>query len=176
VKLLDFGIAKLLDPPEIEDQPHTGDVGHRPPPRPREAEPQTRTMARVLTPEYARPEQVRGDRITTASDVYQLGVVLYELLSGHRPFAATDAGTTALERVLSHEEPPPPSTAATRPGGTASSLADGPTLRRRLRGDLDTIVLKALAREPELRYASVGELRDDPAPQQRRPSPGCSTA
>jgi eukaryotic-like serine/threonine-protein kinase len=127
VKLLDFGIAKLLSPEDTEDHPAAA----------------TRTQARVMTPEYASPEQVRGDRITTASDVYQLGILLYELLAGSRPFTFADATPAEVERTICHQDPPPPST------------------RRRLPRDLDTIALKALAREPEHRYASVGELRDD---------------
>jgi eukaryotic-like serine/threonine-protein kinase len=127
VKLLDFGIAKLLSPEDTDEHPL----------------PATRTLVRVMTPEYASPEQVRGDRITTASDVYQLGVLLYELLVGSRPFTFADATPADVERIICQQDPPPPTT------------------RRRLPRDLDTIVLKALAREPERRYASVGELRDD---------------
>lgn len=147
VKLLDFGIAKLLTPGDAVESGA--------------AVPVTRTMVRVLTPEYASPEQVLGQRITTASDVYQLGVVLYELLSGRRPFDLDHATASEIERAICHEDPPPPSTAATRPGAAGPERHDPVALRRRLRGDLDTIVMKALAKEPERRYASVGELRED---------------
>jgi eukaryotic-like serine/threonine-protein kinase len=136
VKLLDFGIAKLLEPAS-PDSP---------------AVPATGTMMRVLTPEYASPEQVRGERITTASDIYQLGVLLFELLAGRRPYDLIGATTSRIERVICDEEPPAPSRATAEEDGL---------LRRRLRGDMDAIVLMALAKEPERRYASVGELRED---------------
>lgn len=161
VKLLDFGIAKLLVPDEPGEA--AGDEG-----RAADAAALTATMVRVLTPEYASPEQVRGERITTASDVYQLGVLLYELLTGRRPFTFAHASAAEVERVISHGEPQPPSRAAAAgahgggQGGAASAgAADGGALLPRLDNDVDTIVLKALAKEPEHRYASVGELRDD---------------
>ena len=146
VKLLDFGIARLL---EAEGAEESG------------AESLTRTMVRLLTPEYASPEQVRGERITTASDVYQLGVILYELLAGRRPFTLDGAGAAEIERVICDEEPPPPSAVATLEGKPPGRVPDERALRRKLRGDLDTIVGKAMAREPERRYGTVGELRDD---------------
>ncbi|HLT45996.1 MAG TPA: serine/threonine-protein kinase, partial [Rubricoccaceae bacterium] len=124
VKLLDFGIAKLLQA--------------------REDEALTRTEARRLTPAYAAPEQVRGEAVTTAADVYALGVILHELLTGTRP-------------------PDPPRL----PGGLVTAEAavarrtTAERLRRRLRGDLDTIVLAALREEPEARYPSVESLLDD---------------
>ena len=127
-RLLDFGIAKLL-----EDH---------------DAESTTRTLTRVLTPEYAAPEQIRGEAVTTATDVYALGVLLYELLAGERPFAPRRGSLGALERALLDEDPVPPSAAAG---------ADGP----RLRGDLDAIVMKALRREPARRYPTVEGLADD---------------
>ncbi len=144
VKLLDFGIAKLLASGDAEGSAVA-----------------TQTMVRLLTPEYASPEQVRGERIGTASDVYQLGVVLYELLSGQRPFSLGNATASEIERAVCHQEPQPPSTAAVKAEGAAQSREERVALGRRLRGDLDSIVLKALAKEPGLRYASVGELRDD---------------
>ncbi|NBC17317.1 MAG: protein kinase, partial [Bacteroidetes bacterium] len=149
VKLLDFGIAKLLS------DEATG-------------APLTRTGVRVLTPEYAAPEQRTDSVVTTAADVYALGVVLYELLTGRRPLAPDALPDTA---------PEPPSTAVTKP--TERSHADGTTttltpetvstarqtsaerLRRRLRGDLDVIVLKALRPEPERRYASAEAFLED---------------
>jgi eukaryotic-like serine/threonine-protein kinase len=144
VKLLDFGIAKLISPAE-----------------PDPAEPATRTLLRVLTPEYASPEQVRGERITTATDVYQLGVLLYELMTGTRPYERVGDGFGELERSICEGMAPLPSAVA----GRRDELVDGPghpmTRRRRLRGDLDAITLKAMALHPERRYATVGELRDD---------------
>jgi tetratricopeptide (TPR) repeat protein/tRNA A-37 threonylcarbamoyl transferase component Bud32 len=131
-KLLDFGIAKLLGPP-------IGD----------ESAEQTASVVRLLTPDFASPEQVRGDRVTTASDVYALGVVLYELLSGHRPYRLK-AGTAAqLERAILEKDVDAPSTALAR------------DLRRQLRGDLDNVVLKALRKDPAERYATAAELADD---------------
>jgi serine/threonine protein kinase len=153
VKLLDFGIAKLL----AEGTEAA----------PAEA---TRTLLRALTPEYAAPEQVRGDPVTTATDVYALGVVLYELLTGQRPYRVTRSAPSEWEHAILEQEPLRPSArAAGRPGmgeSEARDKADGlrlqPTqLRRRLRGDLDRIVLKALQKEPERRYASAEALAAD---------------
>ncbi|MGH7573691.1 MAG: tetratricopeptide repeat protein [Longimicrobiales bacterium] len=159
VKLLDFGIAKLL-----------GENGTQEPGL-------TRRGAPILTPEYASPEQVRSEPITTASDVYSLGMVLYELLSGHRPYHVQGRTAAEVERVVCDTEPERPSQAVLRTedvvhtDGTteritpeAVSRARGTPpdrLRRRLAGDLDTIVLKALRKEPNKRYASVQHLRDD---------------
>jgi eukaryotic-like serine/threonine-protein kinase len=171
-KLLDFGIAKLLGDAEGED-----------------ATLETRTGHRVMTPAYASPEQVQGGPLTTASDIYQLGILLYEFLTGHRPFRAT-AGVLELERSITTESPLKPSLAVVkRPSGTpqeAGRLDRGDSdrvreeaepdpredvgrarsttvdrLRRRLQGDLDNIVLKAIRKEPERRYRSARELADD---------------
>ncbi len=139
VKLLDFGIAKLL-------RDDTAD-----------AMPPTREFARAFTPAYASPEQVRGDALTTASDVYSLGVVLFELLAGHRPARADET----IGRAKSNESPPRPSAAVTTDDATRRKERDANRLRQRLRGDLDLIVAKALREEPELRYASVDALDDD---------------
>ncbi|MEM6288985.1 MAG: serine/threonine-protein kinase, partial [Bacteroidota bacterium] len=129
VKLLDFGIAKLLDEAE---GPET-----------------TRTGLPNLTPEYAAPEQVTGAPVTTATDVYALGVLLYELLAGRRPYAIERPTLAGIVDTLRTAQPGPPSAAAPEAG------------RRALRGDLDTITLKALAKEPERRYRSADELGDD---------------
>jgi len=129
VKLLDFGVAKLLDEAE-------GD------------EPLTRTGHRLLTPEYAAPEQVLGGEVTVATDVYALGVLLYDLLADARPYDTT-GGLRAVVRAVCDEMPPPPSATAV------------PDHARALRGDLDAIVLRALAKAPEDRYASVDALADD---------------
>ncbi len=139
-KLLDFGIAKLLEP-EVENRAAT------------------RTEQRALTPAYASPEQIRGGAATTASDVFSLGVVLYELIAGRRPFDSTADGALALERAVLEEEPAPPSTAARRRPATVGAVPTTAPLR--LGRDLDAICLKALRKEPERRYASAAELAED---------------
>lgn len=146
VKLLDFGIAKLLDPDAFPADT-----------------PVTRTGWRPLTPEYASPEQVRGDPITTASDVYQLGMVLYRLLTGARPYSVKGLSGSSLEEAVSRTQPTPPSDAA-RSGATERALARGISpdrLARKLRGDLDTILLQALRKEPERRYVSAQAMAED---------------
>ncbi len=132
VKLLDFGIAKLLD---AERHGLTA---------------QTTTGALLMTPEYASPEQMRGQPVNTASDVYSLGVVLYQLLTGQSPYEFKDRSLPELIRVVCDEEPIPPSR---RAGST--------DLRGNLRGDLDGILLTALQKEPERRYQSVQQFHDD---------------
>jgi eukaryotic-like serine/threonine-protein kinase len=147
-KLLDFGIAKVLDP-------DGDDVTV------------TRRESRALTPAYAAPEQIRGEPVTTATDVYSLGVTLYELLSGHRPFAQPGASRTAVEKAVLEQEPDPPSRAAGRGDADARdqvAAARGTSadrLARILRDDLDTIVLTAIRKAPERRYASARALADD---------------
>jgi eukaryotic-like serine/threonine-protein kinase len=148
-KLLDFGIAKIVDP----DQYNTGDP--------------TVTMVRLMTPEYASPEQMRGEAITTATDVYSLGVVLYGLLSGRRPYRTTGRTPHEMARAVLEQEPERPSASidrADQADGELVGLARGTSpekLRRRLGGDLDNIVLKALRKEPERRYVSVEQFSED---------------
>ncbi|HEX8385599.1 MAG TPA: serine/threonine-protein kinase, partial [Rubricoccaceae bacterium] len=161
VKLLDFGVARLLDGADGPDGALTltGD-GPRP-----------------MTPEYAAPEQLDGGPVTTATDVYALGVLLYELLTGHRPHQAAGRPPAALAGAIREAPPARPSTAAgqtlrrrsagaetrtVEPGEVAASRGSTPDLlQRRLRGDLDAVVLKALRPEPEQRYASADALADD---------------
>ena len=133
-KLLDFGIAKVLT---------TTDAGDA-----------TQTVARLMTPDYAAPEQFTGDAITTATDVYALGIVLYELLAGARPYRSAKTGEAAVFAAL-RDDPPPPSAAVDR------AMADAAARRRALRGDLDRIVMKAIAKEPLRRYPSAEALAAD---------------
>ena len=158
-RLLDFGIAKLIDP-------GAGVEGSEPT--------QTMTQFRAFTPGYASPEQLKGEPITTASDVYSLGVVLYELLTGCSPYGSTGRTLHELARAVCELEPEKPSTAIRRhsmrvrtalpspardvPVGVAG---DSNKLSRRLRGDLDNIVLMALRKEPERRYSSVEQFAQD---------------
>jgi serine/threonine protein kinase len=150
-RLLDFGIARLL-----ESAPDGVPAAA------------TRTVSRLLTPEYASPEQLAGGAVTTAHDVYALGVVLYELATGRRPFEPAGTSAVEWERTVRERSPERPSTRALRVEGThrpdtvAASFRTSPAgLRRALRGDLDRIVLMALRKEPERRYASVQEFADD---------------
>ncbi|MHB8077983.1 MAG: protein kinase domain-containing protein [Candidatus Krumholzibacteriia bacterium] len=142
VKLLDFGVAKLLDPQVEEEMPLT------------------RGGARAYTPEYASPEQIRGETLTTASDVYSLGVVLYELLAGRRPHAG-GGSVAALERAVLEEPVARPSAAATAAAAQRCGERSVARLRRRLAGELDNIVLLALRPEPESRWPSVEAIADD---------------
>jgi serine/threonine-protein kinase len=141
-KLLDFGIAKMLDPASEL------------------ARLRTQTDVRLLTPDYAAPEQIRGDAVTTACDVYALGILLYELLAGCHPHGGDGASRAEMERRILEHEPKPPSTVISDAAAFARRSAAAP-LRRRLHGDLDTVVLKALRKEPEQRYASVLSLAED---------------
>jgi serine/threonine-protein kinase len=181
VKLLDFGIAKILDPAMVGG-----------------AAPRTRTGLHLMTPEYAAPEQVMGEPITTATDVYGLGVVLFEMLTGRRPFQLSGRAPAEWARIIVQQTPPLPSevaepTAEAVAGddGPGPRRADGPhagteghsdrafyvpvevdtdrlaaregrqRLRRLLRGDLDRIVLKTLRKEPERRYGSAARIVED---------------
>ncbi|MEM1116672.1 MAG: serine/threonine-protein kinase [Bacteroidota bacterium] len=144
VKLLDFGIAKVLDEDDDDLLTRTGTA---------------------LTPAYAAPEQVTGDPVTAATDVYALGVLLYELLVGRRPYAFRSSAPAEVARVVCETDPARPSAAATRTGDApVASEAEGglPAVpAKRLRGDLDAILLQALRKEPERRYATAADLADD---------------
>ena len=158
-KLLDFGIAKLLSP---NWDAEAGEV--------------TASMQILMTPAYASPEQLLGLAITTTSDVYSLGVVLYELLSGHRPYRVSSRLPEEMAQAILREEPERPSTVVSRlqaesnrTNTAGQKTSDNQALvsksniqnSKSLRGDLDNIVLKALRKEPERRYASVQELSED---------------
>ena len=158
VKLLDFGIATLMDPASNPDQ-----VAGAPP------GPVTRDAARSLTPEYAAPEQLAGGAVTTATDVYALGVLLYELVTGQHPAGRSVLSPATLVRAIAETEAPRASTAVVRqvdetdtPKDHAARCGTTPLkLQRMLRGDLDTIIAKALKKDPAERYASVTALADD---------------
>src|SRR5215831_12152655 len=157
-KLVDFGIAKVLNA-EVLGQ--TSD--------------ETATALRVMTPEYASPEQIRGGLITIATDIYGLGLLLYELLTGRHPYRRVAQTPEELVRAICEHEPEKPSAAVSRveesakvdghSGRHAALSADSmdtiSRLRRDISGDLDAIVLKALRKEPERRYATCRELADD---------------
>jgi non-specific serine/threonine protein kinase/serine/threonine-protein kinase len=159
-KLLDFGIAKLINP------------GLSP-----VAAGATAPDLRVMTPEYASPEQVRGQPVGTASDVYSLGVLLYELVTGHAPYRLRSRVRAEIERVVCEEDPEAPSTAVSKVEQVASDHGDAAPitpeavsrtregrpdrLRRRLAGDIDNIVLMAMRKEQARRYASAEQFAED---------------
>jgi serine/threonine-protein kinase len=157
VKLLDFGIAKLLEP-EL--------MAHAAPP--------TREVIRLMTPEYASPEQARGDPITTATDIYQLGLLLYELLTGRAPYDLQGCKPIDALRIICESEPVRPSQALVRSDANQGAQAKSDRamiseahastahrIRRQLRGDLDAVLLMALRKEPERRYTSVEQFTND---------------
>src|SRR5262249_50759168 len=126
----------------------------------------TQAGFRAMTPRYASPEQVRGDPVSVATDVYSLGTVLYELLTGRPAHNIERTTATEIERVVCEVEPDAPSAAALRDDEQRAARAelrgtDPPRLARQLHGDLDTIVLEALRKEPARRYATVDALLDD---------------
>lgn len=134
VKLVDFGIAKPLDPDSIGSTAAL-----------------TRADLRLLTPEYASPEQIRGGVITTASDIYALGVLLYRLLTGDSPYRMQGKSSGEIEQMICEDEPEKPSSRSTLPT----------RLRKTLAGDLDTIVAKAMHKDPQRRYPSAEALAED---------------
>jgi serine/threonine protein kinase/tetratricopeptide (TPR) repeat protein len=159
-RLLDFGIAKLLDP----DLFHTKLI--------------TQTTWRPMTPEYASPEQVRGEAVTKSTDIYSLAVMLYELLTDHRPYRTASRSLSEIERSICEEDAVKPSTVVGRTEdrisyGTGKTTVTTPELvaknrgmesielRRRLQGDLDTILMKALRKNPQDRYSSAQEFSND---------------
>ncbi|MFQ5627470.1 MAG: tetratricopeptide repeat protein, partial [bacterium] len=152
-KLLDFGIAKLL-------QPETPELSAT----------LTQDGSWLLTPAYASPEQVRDEPITTASDVYALGVLLYELLAGRKPYSFDKQTPAIIERTICEQVPARPSEMVAANGRTEPAVENwhkavqeksADKLRRRLHGDLDNIILKALQKEPQRRYESVQTLSED---------------
>lgn len=151
VKLLDFGIAKLLNTDDSL---------------------QTATQNFVFTPEYASPEQVRGEQLTTATDIYSLGVILYELLAGTRPYRTEGQNISEMIKIVCETEPAAPSrrwrdeskdaNTSDFGGSTRSSKTSTHSVAAsQLRGDLDNIILKALRKEPERRYSSVEQFSED---------------
>ncbi len=111
-----------------------------------------------MTPEYASPEQVKGENVMTTSDVYSLGVLLYELLTGQRPYRLKTRAPEEIARAITEQEPERPSTAVAKGDGNSKLETRNSKF---LRGDLDNIVLMAMRKEPARRYASVGQFSED---------------
>lgn len=144
VKLLDFGIARLLTE-------ETGEAGGT----------RTRTGVRMMTPQYAAPEQVRGEAPTTATDVYALGLLLYELLVGRRPYLVPKGSAAEMERAIVDTPPVPVSSAAGLQDAAAERGTTAERLRRQLCGDLEAIVQTALRKEPDRRHPTAAALGED---------------
>jgi serine/threonine protein kinase/Tfp pilus assembly protein PilF len=156
VKLLDFGIAKVFE----ENENKKG---------------LTRTGIRLMTPEFASPEQVRGEAVSTATDIYSLGLILYQLLTGFPPYKVDTTSAVEMEKIICFTEAPKPSAIITKTLGLISGndekLSAGyisrkrsisiPKLKKKISGDLDNICLMALRKEPESRYNSVAQLTND---------------
>ena len=143
VKLLDFGIARLMTP--------EGEV----------AMPLTLSGSRSFTPDYAAPEQVRGLPVDTRADVYALGIILFELIAGHRPFDLRSKSIGEIERIVLETEPPRPSASITGERVRTVGEASASRARAAVEGDIDAIVSKALRKEPERRYGSVDVMAFD---------------
>jgi serine/threonine-protein kinase len=151
VKLLDFGLARVFEPGEAGELTIAG--------------------CRFMTPAWASPEQIEGAPLTPAADVYQLGLLLFTLLTGRAPYATDTSDPQRLRRAISEEAPSRPSLVVTRPRADAAAptpealgvlrRSSPAALRRQLAGDLDNIVLMALRKEPDRRYPSAAELADD---------------
>lgn len=169
IKLLDFGIARIIekgfaDNPDDGAQDVAGDTAAHPlPARATAARATTEYGERVLTPRYAAPEQILGEQATTSSDVYALGLLLHELLTGTHPFGTSVSTAQDMQKAILEGSPALPSLTASRVDATVAALRSSTPrqLGRQLRGDLDSITLKAINRDPEQRYASVGQLADD---------------
>lgn len=156
VKLLDFGIAKVFE--EDFEQKFV-----------------TRTGMRVMTPEYASPEQVKGEPVSTATDIYSLGLILYQLLTGCPPYELTSTSSLEMERIICFTEPQKPSAMITKIFSSDSNISNKaspdfisnkrkttiPKIRKRITGDLDNICLMAIRKEPERRYISIAQFITD---------------
>ena len=154
VRLLDFGIAKLLDAQTAPEGTASTPSAQSSP-----AGTLTRAAGRALTPDYASPEQIRGESLGTSSDQYSLGVVAYELLTGVRPYRLQRGSAAELEEAILQTDPLPPSSAAM--GEEGDDGAARAQLRHALRGDLDAILLQALRKQPGARYGTVEALAAD---------------
>ena len=145
-KLLDFGIAKLIDEELVENN-----------------EGLTRTGVWHLTPEYASPEQIKGEKITTASDVYSLGVLLYQILTGYQPYKISNNSPSAISKIITEEKIQKPSDRVKDLSETniESKLFLKDKISNQLKGDLDNIVSKAMHKDPARRYVSVEQFSED---------------